>query len=129
LLIIIGIPCLIALFGLAYYGWVVWRRAPKAPETYASVFLPAKWQIVALLVLLLTCVAAYGGVLQFGLRFRLTQARYFFPAINAAALLLMLGLRALLPERALRYAPFALIAALILLNGVIYIQYVIPYDY
>jgi 4-amino-4-deoxy-L-arabinose transferase-like glycosyltransferase len=129
LLIVIGIPCLIALAGLGYYGWVAWRRASKAPEKYAAIYRPTTWQIVALLVLLLTCAIAYGAVLQFGLRFRLTQARYFFPAINAAALLLMLGLRALVPERALRYAPFVLIASLVVLNGIIYAGYVIPYDY
>jgi 4-amino-4-deoxy-L-arabinose transferase-like glycosyltransferase len=129
LLIVIGTPCLIALFGLVYYGWVVWRRAPGASETFSTIYTPAKWQVISLLVLFLTCITAYGGVLQFGLRFQLTQARYFFPAINAAALLLMLGFRTLVPERALRYAPFALIATLILLNGVIYVQYVIPYEY
>jgi 4-amino-4-deoxy-L-arabinose transferase-like glycosyltransferase len=129
LLIVIGISCVVALFGLVYYAWVACRRARYAATGPLSIFTPARWQVVSLVVLLLTCVVAYYGVLQFGLRFRLTQARYFFPAINAAALLLMLGLRALVPERVLRYAPFVLIAALVLLNTVIYVQYVIPYDY
>ena len=61
--------------------------------------------------------------------FSLTQARYFFPAINAFAFLLMLGLRAVLPVGARRYGQAVVVAALVVLTIIIYTQYVIPYWY
>jgi hypothetical protein len=77
--------------------------------------------------MLLTCVVAYLAIIQFGLRFELTQARYYFPAVNAAAVLLMLGLRTVIPIRWRTFGQGAIVAGLILMNVVIYSQYIVPY--
>jgi hypothetical protein len=74
-----------------------------------------------------TCILAYFAILQFGTQFSLTQARYYFPAIVPAALLFMLGFRALIPRRGLGYGQVAIFASLVLLNVIIYSAYVIPY--
>ena len=87
------------------------------------------WQVSAIGVIVLAALVSYGAMLQFGTQFSLTQARYFFPAINAFAFLLLLGLRTLLPSGWLRYTQAAVVVALILLNVLIYTQYVIPYWY
>src|SRR5829696_7025689 len=94
----IAIPTILALGGLAMYAFRVWQRLPSSQDDL--VMRPESWQLSALLVLLLTCVVAYLAVVEFGTSFALSQARYFFPAINAGALLLMLGLRSLLPRQA-----------------------------
>ncbi len=70
---------------------------------------------------------AYLAVLQFGTRFALTQARYYFPAINAAALLLMLGLRTLIPRSYHAIGQGVVFAAMVLLNVLIFTQYVVPH--
>ncbi len=88
---------------------------------------PASWQVNALLVLLATAVLAYLAVVQFGTTFSLTQARYFFPAVNAGAILLLLGLRTVIPRAFHRYGQGAVFAALVLLNILIFTQYVIPH--
>jgi hypothetical protein len=66
-------------------------------------------------------------VVQFGTSFALSQARYYFPAVNAGALLLMLGLRTLLPGRARPTAQGVVFGALVLLNIVILTGYVLPF--
>jgi hypothetical protein len=73
------------------------------------------------------CITAYFAVLQFGVTFSLTQARYFFPAILPAAILLMLGFRALIPRRWLGYSQLAIFISLVVLNIVIYSGWVLPY--
>ena len=128
----IGIPCIVATAGLLLYLgaiFVQWR--PCGPRTggIGSVRALEAWQVSAIGVIVLAALISYGAMLQFGTRFSLTQARYFFPAINAFAFLLLLGLRTLLPSACLRYAQAAVVAALILLNVLIYTQYVIPYWY
>jgi 4-amino-4-deoxy-L-arabinose transferase-like glycosyltransferase len=124
LLLAIGIACLIGMAGLGRVAWL----AARLPAD-GSVLAPARWQLVGLGALVVTCLSAYAAVIQFGLTFVLTQARYFFPAIAPVGLLLMLGWRALLPERALRYGQAAILLGLILLHVAIYTQYVIPYWY
>lgn len=84
-------------------------------------------QWIGLAMMLATCVVAYYAILQFGTEFSLTQARYYFPAINAGSLLLIFGLRAWFPVKWHPYIQTALFAALILLNVIIFTQYVIPY--
>ena len=74
-----------------------------------------------------TCLVAYYAILQFGVSFSLTQARYFFPAIVPAAVLLMLGYRALIPRPYLPYGQVALFATMLTLNVIIYSGYVVPY--
>jgi hypothetical protein len=88
---------------------------------------PEGWQLNVLAILVLTCIVAYLAVIQFGTEFALAQARYFFPAINAAALLSMLGLRTLIPARARPAAQGVVVGALILLNVVIMSAYVLPF--
>ena len=68
-------------------------------------------------------------LIQFGLRFALTQARYFFPMIPAAAVLLMIGLHAIIPARGRTYAQVIVVVALVALNVYIFSAYVVPYWY
>jgi 4-amino-4-deoxy-L-arabinose transferase-like glycosyltransferase len=124
----IGIPCLIALAGFFVYCWLIFRRRHRETET-DPVLRPARWQVLSILLLFATAIIAYFAVLQFGTRFQLTQARYYFPVVNAIAVILMLGLRTLIPRAADRYVAVGVIVALIAMNVVIYTQYVIPYWY
>jgi hypothetical protein len=113
------------LAGLALYAFKAWRHARSLRAD--PVMQPAPWQRNALIVLVLTCAVAYLAVVQFGTSFALSQARYYFPAINAGALLLMLGLRTLLPGRARPAAQGVVFGALVLLNIVIMTGYVLPF--
>jgi hypothetical protein len=88
---------------------------------------PKAWQRNTLIILFLTCVVAYLAVVQFGTEFALSQARYYFPAVNAGALLLMLGLRTLLPGPARPAAQGIVFGALVVLNIVIMTAYVLPF--
>jgi hypothetical protein len=83
--------------------------------------------VKALIVLLFTCAIAYLAVVQFGTSFALSQARYYFPAVNAAALLAMLGLRTLVPQQARAAGQGVVFSALVLLNIVIMSGYVLPF--
>ena len=122
----IGIPHIVALVGLVVYLGIANRsRLPWVGRDL--VLRPSRWQTYALLLLLATCVLAYFAIIQFGLRFTLTQARYYFPAINAVAILLMLGLRTLIPRRWHNYGQAAVLIALVVMNVMIYSQYVVPY--
>ncbi|MDQ4045736.1 MAG: hypothetical protein M3173_09865, partial [Chloroflexota bacterium] len=55
------------------------------------------------------------------------QARYYFPAVNAAAILMMLGLRMLTPIRWLPYVQALIFLGMFWLNVVILSGYVLPY--
>jgi hypothetical protein len=77
--------------------------------------------------LIVACVVAYLAVIQFGTTFALSQARYYFPIVNAAALLVMLGLRTLIPLRARPIGQGLIVAALIALNVTIVTAYVLPF--
>lgn len=121
----IGFPLLVSLVGLLVYGVSVARgRAASAGD---PVERPAPWQKLAVVVLVVTSVVAYLAIIQFGTEFELTQARYYFPVINAVAILLALGLRTLIPIRFHPYGQGAVLAAMILLNTMVFTQYVIPY--
>jgi 4-amino-4-deoxy-L-arabinose transferase-like glycosyltransferase len=124
----IGIPCLIALAGFFYYCWLLFRHRRRESET-DPLLRPSRWQTSSILLLAATVIIAYLAVLQFGTRFSLTQARYYFPAINAVAIILMLGLRTLIPRSVDRYAATGVLVALIAMNVAIYTVYVIPYWY
>ena len=119
----IGIPLIVALTGLVQYAVSVWQ----SPSSGDPVTKPAPWQRLSLWMLLLTCVVAYLAIVQFGVTFNLTQARYFFPAVNAVALLLALGLRTVIPVRFHAYAQGMTVAALLVMNVLIFSQFVIPY--
>jgi len=106
------------------------RRAGRDPNALApaeSVFALERWQVVGVLTMGLTCITGYVAILQFGVSFSLTQARYYFTAIVPAAILVMLGYRALLPRRWLPYGRLAVFVSLVLLNVVIYSAYVLPF--
>ncbi len=92
-----------------------------------SVFVLDNWQVMGVLTMGVTCILAYGAILQFGTTFSLTQARYYFPAIVPASILAMLGLRALLPRRWLSYGQAGIFGSLVVLTVIIYSAYVIPY--
>jgi hypothetical protein len=115
----------LASIGLAVYAFLVWRSLPSSRGD--SVMRPAAWQRNTLIILFLTCVVAYLAVVQFGTEFALSQARYYFPAVNAGALLLMLGLRTLLPGPARPAAQGIVFGALVVLNIVIMTAYVLPF--
>ena len=85
------------------------------------------WQVTGVLTMGVACVVAYYAILQFGTTFSLTQARYYFPAIIPAAILVMLGVRSWFPARWLPWVQTAVFLALVLLNLIIYTAYVIPY--
>ena len=78
----IAIPTILALVGVAVYALQVWRRPPSSRND--PVMRPQAWQRNGLIVLALTCIVAYLAVVQFGTSFALSQARYYFPAVNAA---------------------------------------------
>lgn len=85
------------------------------------------WQRNALIVLAGACALSYLGAVQFGTRFVLTQARYYFPVLNGAVLLLMAGVSAWVPSRWRIPAQGAVVLGVIVVNVIIYTAYVIPY--
>jgi len=121
----IGLPLLVCLAGLGLYTVTIVRG--RGAGTDDPVEGPENWQKLAILMMVIACVVAYLAIIQFGTQFSLTQARYFFPVINAIAILLALGLRALIPMRFHSYGQGAVLAAMVLLNTIILTQYVIPY--
>jgi MFS superfamily sulfate permease-like transporter len=78
-------------------------------------------------MMLAACALGYFSVLQFGLTFSLTQARYYFPMIVPAAVLLMLGFRALVPARHVRVWGALIFLGLVVLNVLIYTAWFLPY--
>ncbi|MBW3633818.1 MAG: hypothetical protein KY456_12415 [Chloroflexi bacterium] len=121
----IAIPTIAAAAGLIAYGFIAWRNARVGRGD--PVARPDLWQVKALIVLLSTCAVAYLAVVQFGTSFALSQARYYFPAVNAAALLAMLGLRTLIPTQARPVGQGVVLSALVLLNIIIMGGYVLPF--
>jgi 4-amino-4-deoxy-L-arabinose transferase-like glycosyltransferase len=120
----IAVPTILALVGLAiYFLGLARNQTPLARRDPR----PTPWQIKALVVLGIACVVAYLAIIQFGTSFALSQARYYFPIVNAAALLLMLGLRTLIPVRARPIGQGIVVAALIALNVTIITSYVLPF--
>ena len=87
----------------------------------------ARWQFWAVFMLLVACSVAYLATVQFGTQFDLTQARYFFPVINALAILLVLGLRSVIPVKWHPAGSAVLVTGLVVLNVFVVTSYVIPY--
>ncbi len=102
-------------------------EARSIAQRSGSIFVLERWQVIGVLTMGITCILAYGAILQFGTTFSLTQARYYFPAIVPAAILAMLGLRSLIPRRWLGYGQVGVFGALVVLTIIIYTSYVIPY--
>lgn len=142
LLWVIGAPFLVALVGLIVFVFrtLIFPRYDvsfferrgirlRAHGEVGTASNPATWQLQAVALFALTVALAYYSILQFGLTFSLTQARYAFPCVNAFAVLTMLGLRTVIPARYLRVAQASIVFGLLALNVVIFTQYVIPYWY
>jgi hypothetical protein len=66
-------------------------------------------------------------VIHFGTQFSLTQARYFFPIVNAFAILVLVGLRTLIPRPQRPLGSGLVVFGLVFVNLIIYTRYVIPY--
>ena len=128
LLWIIAIPCAISLIGLIVYT-VKLIRSRKSPRVAGSISAPVRWQVWGMVGLFATALLGYAAVIQFGLNFALTQARYFFPMIAPTAVLLMVGLREITPIRGRSYVQVGVVTGLIALNIYIFAAYVIPYWY
>jgi 4-amino-4-deoxy-L-arabinose transferase-like glycosyltransferase len=105
------------LVGIVRLGWLAARRGwrPSGPQVAGGTLIVA------------ANVVMYGAMIYFGTMFLLTQARYIFPVAAASALLAMLGLRAFLPERALRPATALTIAALAAFDLWLLLGGVLPY--
>ncbi len=120
---IIAVPTIVAAIGFLLFSFrSLYRSAPGD-----RVGRLARWQFWALAIMLVACAVGYLATVQFGTQFALTQARYFFPVINALAILLMLGLRSILPVRWHPAASTVLITGLVVLNVFVVTSYVIPY--
>jgi 4-amino-4-deoxy-L-arabinose transferase-like glycosyltransferase len=120
-------PALMALLGVVAAACLAALGAVGIAErrTIASY----GWRLPALVLLAAACALGYLSTVQFGVRFVLTQARYFFPMVAAAALLLMLGLRAWIPGRWHGVAQAVVVFTAIAVNVTIYTAYVLPYWY
>jgi len=121
----IGVASLLCVAGLALYAVVAGRDLP--PAWNDATMRPRAWQVKSLVVLFAACVVGYLAVVQFGTRFALTQARYYFPVVIAAALLSMLGLRTLIPTAWRPLGRGVVVAALVALNVTLFVQYVLPF--
>ncbi|MDQ3043913.1 MAG: hypothetical protein M3R06_02000, partial [Chloroflexota bacterium] len=124
---IIAVPLIVAVGGLLQYAVLVKHGADRDQGDHDAVLAPRFWQARVLTVLIAACVVGYLAVVQFGTRFQLTQARYFFPVVNAVALLLMLGVRTLIPRRLFGFAQTAIFGGLAVLTVAIFSQFVIPF--
>jgi 4-amino-4-deoxy-L-arabinose transferase-like glycosyltransferase len=125
LLAAIAIPTVVCLGGVVVYIATAGRGLPgMAGDRVAQ---PATWQWQAIATMIALCLFGYLAVIQFGTSFQLTQARYFFPVVNAGAFLSMLGLRTILPARLRPAGQGIFVAALIVLTILIFTQYVVPF--
>lgn len=120
---IIAIPTIIAVIGFVLFAIRSLHRTGLGDHVGRL----ARWQAWAILMLLVACTVAYLAMVQFGTQFDLTQARYFFPVINALAILLMLGLRSIFPARWQSTGLAVLVTAMVALNVFVVTSYVIPY--
>ena len=125
----IAIPVIIGLVGLALFlGLTAVRSRRDGNGSNPLGFeLPDRAQVMGVLVLLVVVVTAYLAVIQFGTQFALTQARYFFPVVNAFAILVLVGLRTLIPPQLRPLGSGLIVFGLVFLNAIIYTRYVIPY--
>lgn len=129
----------VAVYALRFLREQRWMSAleaqlPDDPEIVRDVIAEADstltirpWQISALAMMAFACVLGYYSVLQFGMSFALTQARYYFPMVVPAAIMFMLGLRSWFPRKWLPYVGAVAFVLLVIMNGMIYTNWVIPY--
>ncbi len=125
----IAIPVILGLVGLlAYALQAAWRyRQDESPLGPLGFEMPDRAQAIGMLVLFVSVVTAYLAVVQFGTQFALTQARYFFPIVNAFAILVLVGGRTLIPLRLQPIGRALIVFGLVFMNVIIYTRYVIPY--
>lgn len=127
LLVAIGIPLLImAVVALIALLTATVRRLSFTPSGKAML---GRGQVLSLWMLVAACIVAYGAMLQFGTTFELTQARYYFNAVGAVAILLAFGLRQLVPPRYHSPAIVTFLLFMASINVLIYTQSVLPYWY
>lgn len=86
-------------------------------------------QVIGLAAMGAMAVVSYAALLQFGVSFQGTQARYAFPAVIPVAILLMVGLQGWVPQRWVRgwVLPTIVVFGVVFLNVWIYWRYVIPW--
>lgn len=120
---IIAVPVVIAAVGFVLFAIRSVYRTTRGDPTHRL----ERWQFWAIAIMLVACLVGYLATVQFGTQFALTQARYFFPVINALAILLMLGLRTAIPVRWHPAGGAVLITGLVALNVFVVTSYVIPY--
>jgi len=118
LLVALGVAAAACVGGLVS---IVTVERPRDPQK--------AWRRQALAIVAAACVLSYLATVQFGVHFVLSQARYFFPVIDAAALLMMLGLRAWVPAASRAIVQTAVLFVAIAVNITIYTAYVVPYWY
>lgn len=125
----IAVPIIVALFGLlAFVLLAGYRRITKRERSEPLGFeMPDRTQAISIVVLLVSIIVAYLAVIQFGTQFALTQARYYFPVVNAFAILVLLGARTLIPRPIRPIGSALIVFGLVFMNLIIYTRYVIPY--
>ena len=127
LLVVIGIPLLILAIGAI--GALIFASGRQFLGQASGSSVLVQGQVLGLWLLVTVCVVAYGAMLQFGTDFELTQARYYFNAVSAVAILLAFGMRQIVPQRYHSAAIVTFLLFMVSINVLIYTQYVIPYWY
>ena len=124
LLWIIAVPLLIGGIGVFTFFFRNWRQVtPRFDEANPV----QTWQMKSIAMLCLVVLVAYLAVVQFGTQFALAQARYYFPIVTAAALLILIGWRTLVPIRHRGVAQGLIVSSLVVLNVYIMVTYVLPF--
>jgi len=125
----IAVPIIAGIIGLALYAALTTlRRHDEGADVGPLGFeMPDRAQVIGLVMLFVAVVSAYLAVVQFGTEFALTQARYFFPIVNAFAILVLVGGRTLLPKPVQPIGRALIVSGLVFMNVIIYTRYVIPY--
>lgn len=125
----IAVPIIFGIVGLVVYGALAVRRRHDADAEPGPLGfkMPDRAQVIGVVVLFIAVVTAYLAVVQFGTQFALTQARYFFPIVNAFAILVLVGARTLIPLRLQPIGRALIVSGLVFMNVIIYTRYVIPY--
>jgi 4-amino-4-deoxy-L-arabinose transferase-like glycosyltransferase len=77
--------------------------------------------------LAIACAVMYGAMVYFGTMFLLTQARYFFPVLPAMAVLAMMGLGSLIPDRARSQMAAVVVAGAAVFQALVLTRLVLPY--
>ncbi|HET9661580.1 MAG TPA: glycosyltransferase family 39 protein [Thermomicrobiales bacterium] len=124
----IAAPIVAGLIGLAMFALLsAWKWRDGRDSGPLGFEMPDRAQAIGMLTFLVAVVTAYLAVVQFGTEFALTQARYFFPIVNAFAILVLVGGRTLLPVRLQPIGRALIVCGLVFMNLIIYTRNVIPY--